>query len=283
MRTLSGEYFTNLSKDMKILSKDGSEKWIRIYWATVDYKGRPTGLINIIDVTERKKYEQELKEKTTELEELNRSLAKRIQEAVEKSRQQEQLLIQQSKMASMGEMIGSIAHQWRQPLNTLALIVQDIQDAHEYGELNTDYVNKAVEESMSQINFMSKTIDDFRDFFTPTKTKQIFNVINSIFEVLSIISAQLKSSHIAVKTEFGKDMPLLHAAGYPNEFKQVVLNIITNAKDAIVAKRQVGGFNIHQEGRVDIAAYENNNSVIITICDNGGGIGEDIIDRIFDC
>ncbi|MCI4624451.1 MAG: PAS domain S-box protein [Candidatus Magnetoovum sp. WYHC-5] len=265
--------------------KDGTEKWTRIYSTIVDYKGLPTNLINIIDVTDRIQYEQKLQEQKNELEQLNKklealnkNLAIDIKHEVEKSRQQEQLMIQQSKMASMGEMLGSIAHQWRQPLNALGLIIQDLQDAYEFGEIDSDYVNKVVNESMELISFMSKTIDDFRNFFIPTKEKKIFNVIESLNEVLLIVSAQLKNSFIEIEERY-KDKKPIEVTGYPNEFKQVILNIISNARDALIERKKR---DIIANGVIFIDVEEVDDVVKIMVGDNGGGVPSDVLPYVFD-
>ena len=100
-------------------------------------------------------------------------------------------MIQQSKLAAMGEMLGAIAHQWRQPLNVVGLIVQRIEDAHAYGKLDKEYLEKMVEKAMAQILRMSKTIDDFRSFYKPDKEKTVFDAMRAVGDVLSLVSAQL--------------------------------------------------------------------------------------------
>jgi PAS domain S-box-containing protein len=138
-------------------------------------------LLFSIDATQRRQMEQELRK-------LNQELQQRVTEEVEKQRQQEQLLLHQSRMAAMGEMIGAIAHQWRQPLNAVGLIVQDIKDAYEYGELDRQYLDRQVNQAMALIKRMSKTIDDFRNFFRPDKERQSFDLKGVFGTVLGICS-----------------------------------------------------------------------------------------------
>ncbi|MCG6552727.1 MAG: DUF3365 domain-containing protein [Candidatus Magnetominusculus sp. LBB02] len=247
----------------------------------------------IRDITARKKMEAEISDKTKQLEALTHDLQRRVAEGIEKYQQQEQLLIQQSKMAAMGEMIGAIAHQWRQPLNAVGVLIQDMQDAQAFGELDKDYMDNSVEKAMEQIQFMSKTIDDFRTFFKPAKTKMPFNIKKSLEEILSIISAQLVNHQIIYKLvcrfddadiDTDSDTPCggITVLGYPNEFKHVIVNIINNAKDAIIERRGRGGLSFG-EGKIIIEmSKEEKVAVVIRITDNGGGIPPKIRDKIFE-
>jgi len=194
-------------------------------------------------------------------------LEHKIKQAVEENTKKDKLLQQQSKMAAMGEMIGAIAHQWRQPLNALGLIIQDVEEAYHYNELNEEYIQSMIKNAMQQIMFMSKTIDDFRNFFRIDKKKELFSVKKSIEEIKNMLEAQLKSHNIKL-TIMGDDFSI---NGLENEFKQVILNIINNAKDAIIE-------NKIRDGKIEIVLQ--NNKIIIR--DNAGGIAENIIDRIFE-
>ena len=192
-------------------------------------------------------------------------------ELEDKQKEQENMLIQQSKMASMGEMIGIIAHQWKQPLNVLSILIQDLEDLYRYDELTTEELDDIVSTSLKEINFMASTIDDFRNFFKPSKQKTKFNLLDSILEIEKILKPQFIKYNIEVKIECDKDISIL---GFGNEFKQVILNIINNAKDAIEEKKLTDGF-------IKIKSKKENNRVILTIEDNGGGIPESILNDIF--
>ncbi|MBF0463851.1 MAG: PAS domain-containing protein [Nitrospirae bacterium] len=198
----------------------------------------------------------------------------------QKNKHKEQLLIQQSKMASMGEMIGLIAHQWRQPLNALALNVNDVKDAYTFGELDARYIEESVSASLQQIEFMSKTIDDFRNFFIPAKKKVHFYVNTAIEELLSMFLQIFNKSHIDIFIKAEQGTALL-TDGYPNEFKQVLLNILNNSKDAIISKKRT---DTQLQGKIEISIgnNEDNSEIIVSIKDNGGGIPDDVIGKIFD-
>jgi signal transduction histidine kinase len=222
--------------------------------------------------------DREVSRKSDALESINNELENRVHEEIRKNRDKEQMMIEQSKMAAMGEMIGAIAHQWRQPLNALGLYIQDLDDAQHFNELNQDYIRNMINDSMRQINFMSKTIDDFRNFFKPSKMEQHFLVRQSIDEVLQLIGAQFDSHHISqIKVSGGEGCSV---KGFKNEFEQVILNILTNAKDAFLEAGQKG-FDI-ETARVDITIAEKDGTIVIEIIDNAGGIEEGVLDRVFE-
>jgi len=185
---------------------------------------------------------------------------------------QQAMLIQQSRLAAMGEMIGNIAHQWRQPLNTLGLAVQDVEDAYFYGEITESYIEKFRTTAMEQINFMSQTIDDFRNFFNPNKEKRYFLLEESVVSTLQILNPRLVKMGITYHVEIPKNLKMF---GHQNEFTQVLFNLIKNAKDAF-AQRDV------DSPLIRIEAQCTPTSTKISVFDNAGGIEETIRERIFD-
>lgn len=209
--------------------------------------------------------EQQLRNVLNELE-------NRVKSEVAKSRQKDLLLIQQSRLASMGEMIHNIAHQWRQPLNALAVILANIQDDYKYNELTEQGLAESVNKSRSILERMSSTIDDFRDFFRSDKEAKSFDIADVIDEALVVIDASLANNNIILDKVYEKP---LECHGYPSQLSQVVLNILTNAKDAI-KHREVN------EGRIRIKAYRENGEIVIEISDNAGGIDESILQKVFD-
>ncbi|MDP3301144.1 MAG: response regulator [Sulfuricurvum sp.] len=205
-----------------------------------------------------------------------------LQEQVEKQMQinfeQQQLMFNQSKMAAMGEMIGNIAHQWRQPLNALGLMIQGIEDAHLHGELDEPYLHDMTVKSMTKIEFMSQTIDDFRNFFQPNKAKEPFDMAVAIHKTIDIIGKTLENHHIRLVLE-GVEEGKYMIDGYRNELQQVILNLLNNAKDALCSN-EGKGMDVDQWIRISIE--EKKKMCILSIEDNGGGIPESIIERIFE-
>ncbi|MBF0274064.1 MAG: PocR ligand-binding domain-containing protein [Nitrospinae bacterium] len=248
--------------------KNGSTYDVEVNIQLMSTENPPLYLAIIQDITERKIAEKKL-------EGLNLFLETKVKEETNKRLQKEQLLFQQSKMAAMGEMVAAIAHQWRQPLNLLGLSIQNLEDTYEYGELTQESLSQTVSELMNTIQFMSSTIDDFRNFFKPTNEKVSFILDDLIQQSIKLTKAQLGVHFIELfyvnKVNFDKSI-----IGYPNELKQVLLNLISNAKDAIIAK----GSNF--KGVINVTNFIEDSKHIVTIEDNGGGIDENILDRIFE-
>jgi len=181
-------------------------------------------------------------------------------------------LMQQARSAQMGEMIGNIAHQWRQPLNTIGLIIQKLKFYNDNDFLDDNKLNSSVEKSMDIINGMSKTIDDFRNFFAPNKEKEIFLLHDLFKDTYSILEDVFEENLIDFKIDmYGKDLKI---EGYRNDLSQVILNLISNSKDVLIEKESTSSF-------VQLTAKKVDKKIFITCCDNGGGINAEILDKIF--
>lgn len=186
-------------------------------------------------------------------------------------KEQQELFIQQSKLASMGEMLSNIAHQWRQPLNILNLTAVDLKYKYEYGELDKQKVEEISLKLQNQIEYLSQTIDDFRDFFTPNKKKELFKISEAVSSTLNIIGSSLKENFIDIELELDESVEI---NSYKNQLEQVLINILNNAKDALV-------LNKIKEPHIKIKVY-NDKKNIIEISNNGGAIKEEIINKIFE-
>ena len=262
------------------IPKKGEPRFLEIYQARILLENRPAIIGTLIDVTQRIHFEEALQEKTSQLETLNKELEKRIEGELEKRRKQEQILVQQSKLAAMGEMVGAIAHQWRQPLTTVGVIIHKLKMAYRLNKLTAAMMDIYVKDAQEQIQFMSKTIDDFRNFFRPSKAKEFFPILKTVKEAISIVRSQLDnhSIHIRVQGDFTESC---QAYGYPNEFKQVLVNIFNNARNAIRDKCKTGLMN-KNSGEIVVAVIPGDQEVLVKISNNGGNIPEKIMDRIFE-
>ena len=205
--------------------------------------------------------------------ELNSALEEKVIVETSKQKEQEQLLIQQTKLAAMGEMIGNIAHQWRQPLNALGLILQNLKFSYEIGELDEKMMNKSIEKANMLTKNMSKTIDDFRNFFRPNKAKESFKINESVTKAIELIESTFEHHNIKLEKDFTSTETEFF--GFPNEFSQVVLNLLTNAKDAVLENKIENPLIIVQTKKDDEYIY-------ISIKDNGLGIKSEIINKIFE-
>nr|WP_321267871.1 cache domain-containing protein [uncultured Sulfurimonas sp.] len=217
-------------------------------------------------------YQKEVQKRTDELEKLNESLEQRVTEGLKAHRQKDKMLIQQSKMAEMGDMLSMIAHQWRQPLNQMSYLFMNIESAYEYKELTKEYLDEKLKEGNNLLEFMSMTIDDFRNYFRPDKSKEFVLVSDVVNASVTLMQKSLEISGVEVELD-AQGRELTHI--YKNEFIQVMLNLIKNAKDILVDKKI-------KNPKIKISSRCQRDKLVVEVCDNGGGIDESIIEKIFD-
>ena len=217
--------------------------------------------------------EQTVHNKTKELKNINITLEKRVKNEVEKNSQQMIIMQEQSRHAQMGEMISMIAHQWRQPLNILAVIIQSAALKYKLGKFNNELMMKLSHDSQKQIFQMSQTIDDFRHFFKPNKHAKIFSVNTSIDDAIVLLKPILDQHQILIEFDAKDDISI---NGFSNDLRQVLISLLNNAKDVLIEK------NEKKVKRIYIVLKKENKNVIISIEDNGGGVPKNIIDKIFD-
>lgn len=203
---------------------------------------------------------------------LNLELDARVHEEIQKNQEKDLLLQRQSRLAGMGEMIGNIAHQWRQPINSLGLILSDLEDASLYGECNLAYIQTAVGKSRKIIQKMSSTIDDFRHFFRTDKSLGMFSLKQVTDECLNLVDAAMKNSNISIIVRCERDVVV---SGYASEYSQAVMNILSNARDAILENKVAAG-------EIVIEIGEKGEFGVHSITDNGGGIPAEILPKIFE-
>jgi len=272
--------FLKANKMMQIAIETGTNtfEWIHVnatgeeFWTEVvltQMIQNKESIIHVVwrDISQRKETE-------LELEHLRENLESRVEQELAKNRLKDQQMLQQSKLAQMGEMIAMIAHQWRQPLNAISLTSGNLQLKLMMGDIDKEYFAKEIELIDGYSQHLSKTIDDFRGFFREDKIKANASLENIVNETLSIIQISAETKNIKIITEFDCDVEI---ETYPNEVKQVVLNIIKNAED-ILLEMNIENPTITIRTLCDT---ESGTKQII-IKDNAGGIPEDIIDKIFD-
>jgi signal transduction histidine kinase len=219
-----------------------------------------------------KNYENKVRKNAKELKELNQFLEEKVKEEIEKNREKEQLLVQKSKFIALGEMISNIAHQWRQPLSELSSILMFIKFKYSIGALDENTMEIKSKEADKVLEYMSHTIDDFRNFFMPKKEKEEFYLLKAVEIVINIISSTLANYNIKISISIDEN---IKTTTYLNEYKQVILNIINNAKDVLIEK------NIHNPW-IKIYAMEDNNYIVLYVEDNGGGILVEPKTKIFE-
>ncbi|NVJ52645.1 MAG: PAS domain-containing sensor histidine kinase [Campylobacteraceae bacterium] len=215
-----------------------------------------------------KTLEEKVKQQTAKLLELNQTLEQRVAKEIEKNEEKQKLLFWQSRMASLGQMLANIAHQWRQPLTELTLTLFNVKKAVK--KENAKEIDEYYKESLEIINNMSKTIDDFSNFFNPNKEKEEFCLKSSIEEALSITKKMLEKNSIEIKTSLEK----VNIFGVSNEFSQILINLLQNSTDAFKDKK------INK--KISIKNFTDNDYAIIEFKDNAGGIEEKTLDKVFE-
>ncbi|MDD2888096.1 MAG: cache domain-containing protein [Aliarcobacter sp.] len=193
---------------------------------------------------------------------------KEIDNYIDKNTEQQHILSQQSKMAAMGEMLGNIAHQWRQPLSVITTVATGMKLQKEFDSLDDVTFEKSIDNITNSALYLSDTIEDFRNFFRTDKEETVFYIENVFEKVFKLTNAQFKNHEII----FIKNINDFKLFGFENEFIQALINILNNAKDALET--------IDNPRLIFISTYEENNKAIIKITDNAGGIDEEIIDKI---
>lgn len=233
------------------------------------------------DVSVQRYYQQQLLERNRTLADLNATLEDRVREEIDQRMTQERMLMQQSKLAAMGEMIGAIAHQWRQPLNAIGLLVQDMHEGLTGNTMTAEESEETLQLVMDQVQYMSDTINDFRNFVTPERATAVYSVTDAVRTTIRLVKAQMDSKGITVLlrgTQNGCD----HVEGRAKEFQQAVINIFNNAQQAMEEYRMqhLAETDYRPLITVDVAAC--GDFVNVTIFNSGGAIPRAVMDRMFE-
>ncbi|KJR40162.1 PAS/PAC sensor signal transduction histidine kinase [Candidatus Magnetoovum chiemensis] len=265
------------AKHIKYIMENGSDRFesrhrckngaIIDVEVSVNYlKDRDIIFAFVRDITERKKMMKELQQ-------LNLTLEKRIAVELEKSRQKDKIVFEQSRQIALNNLLMNIAHQWRQPLQAVGALTQDIKDAYKFNELNDDYIETSVAQIMSQLTGLSNTIDHFRLLYDGNTEKEEIDIALVIQNSIELMRSSINFNNAAVDINIPQELKII---GSSNIFTQIVISILNNALD-IFKERNVNAPFINIK-----AKKEYDGKTVITIADNGGGIDKEIIDNIFD-
>jgi signal transduction histidine kinase len=220
----------------------------------------------IIEYQKKEKYQQKL------LKHLNIDLEKKVKLGIDEAQAKDRAMLHQSRLARMGTMLSMIAHQWRQPLTEISSINMDLETAIKFQKSDDAFVLECIKENDKLIEYMSNTIDDFRNYFKPNKEKMEFSIVEACEKSLDIIEATLKHLNITINKNFKDDVII---NGYEREFSQVILNMFINSKDALIHEHRKNAF-------INISVTSKNKRTLIKVEDNAGGIEIENMDKIFE-
>ena len=204
--------------------------------------------------------------------EINQNITKALDKKIDELYKQDKIIIAQSRQAAMGEMISMIAHQWRQPLTGIGMSVQNIQLDIEMDDIDLEKLDTKLSKIHEQIQFLSETIDNFSNFLKSKGEAKVHTLSGLVKETLAIIEQSLKNKNIRLEKSFEKDIDI---KTYSNNIIQVLLSIINNAKDMIDIKEM-------DDGVIKIMIDHDEEHIYFKICDNAGGIPDEVLPRIFE-
>jgi len=216
--------------------------------------------------------ENMVNQRTKQLESLNEDLQQKINVAVRKEKQQNAIMNQQSRLASMGEILENIAHQWRQPLNTVSWIMNDTLIKAQLGRADEINIEELAKKVNNSIQFLSETVEDFRRFVDHSDMAQTFNIKKTIESTILLIKETLIKSEITIELDCPEEIKY---KGYENDFKHVIMNLINNARDAFEERKIT-------DGHISIRVYHEKDELIVAVQDNAGGISKPILKNIFE-
>ena len=265
----------SISKNKELLEKR-INKYIRLVVMISFFVAFFIGLISFImskKITAVfQRYQESVNKKELLLEDMNRNLEKKVDIAIVEAQKKDRAMLHQSRLARMGTMLSMIAHQWRQPLSEVSGILMELETANKFNKVDDKMIKDTVLESNKLIQFMSYTIDDFRNFFKPDKKKVNFYIEDSCMEAISLISASIKNYDIKLEYNIKMNYEIY---GYKREFAQVLLNLMSNAKD-ILNQRKI------KNPRIDLNVDYKDGYAIVSVKDNAHGVEEEYLDLIFE-
>jgi len=232
--------------------------------------------LNSKDILEKKVQEktQEIQDMATSIKEINISLEVRVKEEIEKNAKQERKIANQAKQAALGEMIGNIAHQWRQPLSAITTAATGMQLSQEMGILEDEDFTKFADGIVKNATYLSNTINDFRDFISSKKKFESFDVSKSVQKSLAVVNSSINKHKLKIITNFKSGIII---SNYSNELQQAIINIFNNSKDVLKEK-----IEIEEDRIIFIDIYDDDKLVYIKMKDTAGGIPKEIAGKIFE-
>lgn len=248
-------------------------RWVQV--TTIPYQGSDNEWYYAetnVDITERKKIEKELMLALREIEVLNQKLRQDYNREVEKSREKDYIIINQSRLSAMSEMLQNISHHWKGPLNNIGLLMQNIMVTCEEGTLDPKRMEDYRQKGLDLLYGMTRTLDDFTNFLKSDRVKQSFGLREAVEKAVSLAQLGFREADIRIELDMDEDV---FVKGLMNETTQIVVNLLNNAREAVVDKNVANAF-------VKIAVFRENGHPVLTVTDNGRGIPDELLPRVFE-
>ena len=262
----------------RILTASGQEKPLEVFVTRLVMSRGSAELMIVIDRSDQHRLEKELGEKNRTLEALAASLEARVKEETERRAARDAMLFGQAKMAALGEMLAAIAHQWRQPLSTVGMVLHNLERDSQLGLVGPERIAAVAAKSRQQISFLAQTLELFLSFYRPVMGAGPFDLGGGVAETASLMKAQLDYHFIELVIDAGDGAPCMLKGG-ANHLKQVLVNLLQNAKDAVVARRQREAEAVC---RIDVRLRRDGGDVLLEVEDTGGGIPDEVLPRVFE-
>ena len=271
-----------MSKEEKLLAgleacaKGNEELTEQIREVAKLFRKKEKRLEKIVHLSDKQQHQllhlnEELEKAYEELDQYRNRLEERVEEEVEKNRVKEKMLVEQSKLAAMGEMVDAVAHQWKQPLGIIDLKIQMIREDYKYEEVNEEYIEAFIDENRAQIRHLIETLNEFRGFLRPNRKIGRFPLAKTVESALLLMKDELMGKRIQCDLSGDRETEV---EGNENEVKHIVLNLLGNARDAF---EELG----IEERRVTFRIYPEEHYLCMEAQDNAGGIPEKVINDIF--
>ncbi|WP_331773903.1 sensor histidine kinase [Sulfurospirillum sp. 1612] len=256
-------------KDNKLLLEQRINKYIQ---STVFIALLLIFLISVLSILTSYKINKTFKAYQDKVNKKEMDLQGKIEKALLEAKEKDKAMLHQSRLARMGNIINMISHQWRQPLSQLSGIMMELETTVKFKKADDKFLFACANDASKIIQFMSLTIEDFRNFFKPDRDKQDFSIADACDGAIGLIKASLNNQHITLNYEVQNDKMV---TGYKREYSQVILNLLLNAKDAII-------MNNIKNGTINLSVRTEENRSIVTVQDNAGGVDEENINSIFE-
>lgn len=257
--------------DVQVSNKTGGKLDLQLSAKVIELDGKKVNFVTAIDVTEKKKVQQDFMRAHQELEEMHRDLKKKVERTVMELRSRDMLVIRQARQTGQVGMLSQIAHHWRQPLNAIGVLIQSLAEAYEFDELSAAVFDEKIDSSMKILRELSQSIDNFRMIYGSEEKEKLFEVSKYLREIANLSKARFKNKNIVFEIDLEAEGLV---EGTASDFAQALINILDNSFEILVSRKV-------SNPQVRLCSKRLRNEILITVSDNGGGIKPEMEQKLF--